>query len=264
VSITSLHVEEAGHGSPVVLIHAGIADSRMWDRQMGELSEHHRVIRYDLAGFGRSPWAGGPFSNVRDLRDLLDSCGVERATVVGCSFGGRVALELAFAHPERVSALVLIAPGLRDYDWSEEVTRFGEEEEAAVDRGDLDAAVELNLRLWVDGPRRGPGAVDPAVRAFVGEMQRDAFRVQLAAFAEDPPPGPEEPLEGFDPSRVEAPTLVLVGDEDVTDMLEIAKLLEREMPNARRVVLPGVAHLPSLERPAEVNRLVLEFLAEAL
>jgi pimeloyl-ACP methyl ester carboxylesterase len=258
---TKLHVDEAGDGSPVVLIHAGVADSRMWDEQMTSFAARHRVIRYDMAGFGRSPLGPGPFSNTRDLRELLDDLGIDRAALVGNSFGGRVALDLAFTHPERVWALVLIAPGLRDHEWSEEVRRFGEEEVAAIERGDLEAAVELNLRLWVDGPRRGPGAIDPAIRAFVAEMQRDVFRVQLEADAQDPPPE-EEPLDGFDLSRIETPALVVVGDEDVVDMLAIAEHLERELPNARRVVLPGVAHLPSLERPAEVDRLVLDFLAE--
>lgn len=245
-----------------MLVHAGIADSRMWEPQMDPFTEQHRVIRCDLAGYGRSPLAGGPYSHVGDVRSLLDRLGVERAAIVGNSLGGRIALELAFAHPERVSSLVLIAPGLRQWDWSEEIRRFGEEEDLALERGDIDAAVELNLRLWVDGPRRSPDAVDAAVRAFVGEMQRDAFRIQLDAFAADPPPGPEEELDGFDPSRVEASTLILVGDEDVIDMLEIAEHLAGRLPNARRVLLPELAHVPSLERPDAVNGLVLDFLAE--
>jgi pimeloyl-ACP methyl ester carboxylesterase len=256
-----LHAEETGSGPPLVLVHAGIADSRMWEPQLGPLAESYRVIRYDLAGYGRSPLPAGPYSHLADLYGLLDRFGIEQTAIVGNSLGGRVALELAFAHPERVSSLVLIAPGLRNWDWSEKIRRCGEDEDAALERGDLEAAVELNLRLWVDGPRRAPDAVDPAVRAFVGEMQADALRVYLAAAAQDPPPGPEEDLDDFDPARVEAPTLILIGDEDVPDMLKIAERLAAELPRGRRVLLPGVAHLPSLEQPDVVTRLLLDFLA---
>jgi len=124
-------------------------------------------------------------------------------------------------------------------------------------------AVELNLALWVDGPRRGPGAVDPAMRARVGEMQRLAFEIQLAADAQDPPPGPEARPEGSR-SDIRAPTLLIVGDEDVTDMLAIVYDLEREIAGARKVVMHGAAHLPSLEQLEKFNRIVREFLSEVL
>ena len=259
----ALYHEEAGAGPAVVLIHEGIADSRMWDRQMRTYAEWFRVVRYDVAGFGRSPLGGGPYSHWRDLVGLLDELGIDRPALVGVSLGGRIALDVALAAPDRVAALVLVAPGLPGWEWSEQVRDFGAAEEAALEAGDLETAVELNLRLWVDGPRRGPDAVDPAMRAFVGEMQRLAFQNDLAAYAQDPPPGPERRPDGV-PADVRAPTLLLVGDEDVPDMLAISEHLEREIPGARRIVLHGVAHVPSLERPDEFDRLVLDFLHSAL
>lgn len=258
-----LYYEVAGSGPAVVLIHAGIADSGMWDRQMATFADSFRVVRYDLAGYGRSPRPGGTYSHSRDLLDLLDELEIERAALVGNSYGGRIALDTALAAPDRVLALVLVDAGLSDWEWSEEVRRFGEEEDAALEAGDLDTAVELNLRLWVDGPARGPEAVDPAVRRFIGDMQRLAFKSLLAAYEQDPPPGPEERPEGV-PADVRAPTLVIVGDEDVPDIVAISELLEREIPGARRVVMRGVAHVPSLERPDEFDRLVLDFLRETV
>jgi pimeloyl-ACP methyl ester carboxylesterase len=258
-----LYHEVAGTGPAVVLVHEGIADSRMWDRQFARWPGSFRVVRYDIAGFGRSPLRGGPFSHSRDLLELLDQLAIEKAALVGGSLGGRIALDTALAAPERVVALVLVAPGLPGWEWSEHVREFGEAEEAALEAGDMDSAVELNLRLWVDGPRRGPDAVDPAVRAFVGRMQRLAFENLEAAYAQDPPPGPEERPDGV-PADVRAPTLLVVGDEDVPDMLAISERLERELPDARRVVMQGVAHVPSLERPDEFERIVLGFLRETL
>src|SRR5919202_4219492 len=127
----------------------------MWVHQLPMLEPELTVVRIDQRGFGRSPLPSGRFSHVDDVVSVLDELGLARATVVGASFGGRVALELAGAHPERVVRLVLVAPGLGGHDWSEVVTRFNEEEEAAYEAGDLDRATDLNVRLWVDGPRRG-------------------------------------------------------------------------------------------------------------
>src|SRR6266508_3963747 len=133
-----LHYDDVGSGPAIVLVHAGIADSRMWDEQVAAFSDAFRVVRYDIAGYGRSPLRGGPFSHWRDLVALLDELGIEQAALVGNSFGGRIALDVAIAAPERVSALVLVAPGLGGWDWSAEMRRFDELEDEALEAGDLD------------------------------------------------------------------------------------------------------------------------------
>jgi 3-oxoadipate enol-lactonase len=257
-----LYAQVAGEGPPVVLVHEGICDSRMWNPQWETYARDHRVLRLDLRGFGRSPLEAGRFSNARDLIRVLEKDGFERATLVGGSLGGRVVLEVAAARPELVAALVLIAPGLPGHDWSPEVRASWEEEEAALEAGDLDEAVEVNLRTWVDGPRRSPEEVDPSVRKRVGEMQRRAFELQL-------PVGKDAEEELLVPDladrvgEIRAPTLVVVGDEDVPDMHAIADRLVREISGARRATIADTAHVPSLERPREFDELVLPFLTEA-
>jgi len=243
----------------VVLIHAGICDSRMWDPQWETFRPSHRVLRYDMRGFGRSPVGPGSYSNAGDLIDLLEQQGVAKASLVGVSMGGRVALEVAIARPELVDALVLVGAGFPGHDWSAEMNAADEAEMAALKRGDLDAAVEVTLRTWVDGPRRRPEDVDSDVRARVAEMQRRAYELQLPVWET----AEEEPLVGDLSERVgevDAPTLVLVGEEDVRDMHEIAGRLERELPNARRASIANTAHVPSMERPREFDQLVLPFL----
>ena len=251
--------EMHGSGPTVTLIHEGIADRRMWRETLPVLAPDFTVLTYDQRGFGDSSLPSGPATYVDDLRGLLDHLGLERTTLVGASLGGRVALELALLQSERVDGLVLAAAGLADWDWSDEVKRFGEEEEEAYESGDLDRAVELNLKLWVDGPRRTSDAVDPAMRAFVGQMQRRAFEIPLP----DPPPTASPPLEP--PARerlgdIAIPTLVVVGDEDVEDMKQIADVLAERIPGARKVTLPDTAHMIPLERPQEFNRILLDFL----
>lgn len=258
--MSELYREEAGEGPAVVLVHEAIADSRMWDPQWETFPTAHRTIRFDQRGYGRSPIEPGVYSHAGDLVALLDVLGLDRTSLVGGSLGGRVALEVAVAQPERIEKLVLMDAGLPGHAWSEETQAGWAEEEAALERGDLDAAVEVNLRMWVDGPHRSAANVDADMRARVGEMQRRAFELQMAV-AED---AREELLVPDLSDRLEevrAPTLVLTGDEDHDDIQSIANLLAEKIPDARRTSIPRAAHIPSLERPDEFDRVVLDFLA---
>jgi pimeloyl-ACP methyl ester carboxylesterase len=253
-----LYAEVAGEGPEIVLLHEGICDSRMWDAQWEKFTRSHRVLRFDFRGYGRSPLQPGPYAGGRDVIDLLDRYGFERTALVGVSLGGRVALEIALAAPERIAALVLVGSGLPGHDWSPRMHAIWEEEEAAVRAGDLDRAVEISLRTWVDGPRRQPDDVDSGVRAHVAEMQRRAFELQQVA-GED-----EEELLVEDVAQrlgeIEVPTLVLIGEEDQPDLHAIADRLAREIPGARLETIANTAHVPSMERPEEFDRLVLGFL----
>jgi 3-oxoadipate enol-lactonase len=257
-----LYAEVAGEGPAIALVHEGICDSRMWDSQWDLFTRAHRVLRLDLRGFGRSPLGPGRFSNARDLIETLEEHGFERAALVGVSLGGRVALEVAVARPELVSVLVLVAPGLPGQEPTEEIRAAWTDEEAALEAGDVGSAVEVCLRTWVDGPRRRPEDVDPAVRERVGEMQRRAFELQL-------PVGDDVEEELLVPDlaqrlgEIQAPTLVVVGEEDQPYMHAIADRLEREIPDVRRATIANTAHVPSMERPREFDELVLPFLEEA-
>ncbi len=96
----------------MVLLHAGVADARMWDPLLAALTARFRVVRLDFRGFGRSPWAADkPSTDASDVADVLDSLGVSGAAVVGASHGGRVALELATARADLVGRLVLLNAG---------------------------------------------------------------------------------------------------------------------------------------------------------
>jgi 3-oxoadipate enol-lactonase len=259
-----LWYEEAGSGPALVLTHAGVADSSMWDELVEPLAERHRVIRYDLPGYGRSLLQPGPRSHVDDLRALLDRLGVERASMVGLSHGGRVDLEFALEHPERVDALVLVAPGLPEHEWSEEAEKASEEEDRLFEEGDLDGAAEVNLRIWVDGPRRGPDAV-PEVRERVRTMVMRSFELYRKVL-EEGEPGPVARLDPPAMARlgeIRVPTLIVVGDADVPDILAICDQLAAGIPGSRMVVYEDVAHMLPMERPDEFAQLVLDFLAAA-
>jgi len=228
-----------------VLLHAGVADSRMYRQQLETLAP---ARAFDLPGFGSTPEGTGTLDFCAFVRDRLPN---EPVALVGTSLGGRVALELTLESPERVAALVLIGAGLDGHEWSDEVRAAWQEEEDAIERGDLDAAVEVNVRTWLADDAA------PDVRALVTDMQRKAFELQL---------GHEADVAQLDPpastrlAEIRVPTLVVTGDEDVRDIHEIADKLAAEIPDAERATIAGSGHLPSLERPDEFDRLVLGFL----
>jgi pimeloyl-ACP methyl ester carboxylesterase len=232
----------------------------MWEPQWAEYAKRFRVVRFDLRGFGQSPAAVGTYSMAGDVVELLESLELGPATLVGVSLGGAVAMETTIARPDLVSRLVVVAPGLRGFEMSDETKAGWDEEEAAMERGDVDETVEINMRMWVDGPSRSPDEVDPEVRRKVAEMQRRAIEIYLEA-GEEGEPRPLVEDWGERLGEIKVPTLVLVGDLDRPEMLEIAERLEAEIPNARRETITGAAHVPSMERPDEFDRLVLEFLA---
>ncbi len=249
-----LFYEVAGEGPAVVLIHAGIADSRMWDGQFEAFAREFRVIRYDARGYGRSDMPAGPFAHRDDLHGLLRLLGVERAALVGLSMGGSTAIDFTLEHAKMVSSLVPVAAGLGGFQYSESMARADAEEEAAFERGDMEAVYEINLRTWVDGPGRPPDAVDSTIRETVRQMQRDA-----STSTEGQPRRLDPPAIGR-LAEIAAPTLVIAGDADMPDMLVIADLLASSIGGAQKAIVPGIAHMVNMERSTEFNRLVLEFL----
>jgi len=253
-----LHYEEAGSGQPVVLLHAGIADSRMWDAQFDVFAAHYRVVRYDMRGFGRSTTPTMPYAHVSDLVALLDHLGIERPILIGASQGGRVALEFALLHPERTAALVLSAPGLRGYDYSDAVAHYAEANDAAWEAGDIALATDLDMRMWVDGPRRRVEAVDPAFRERARLLVEHVYHTASVDVPEQPPE-----LSLVDRlSSIQAPGLILVGEYDVPDFVNIAGMVAFALENADKVMIAGAAHLLPMELPDEFNRHVLAFLKD--
>ncbi|HEV8490139.1 MAG TPA: alpha/beta hydrolase [Candidatus Limnocylindrales bacterium] len=252
-----------GDGEPVVFIHAGVADRRMWEPQWTAFAGAFRAIRYDARGFGETLPPGGPWAHHDDLAALLDELALERVHLVGASLGAGIAVELALARPSTVASLVLVAPGGALIGEPPDVLRsVWRAEGEALDRGDLDEAVEINLHAWVDGPARSPEAVEPEIRSFVGRMQRHAF--ELPGWDADVAPESElDPSAADRLDELRIPVLVVVGMADWPPILEVAERIGREVPAARVVRWAGVAHLPSLERPTEFERLVREFVLAA-
>ncbi|MFE9694406.1 alpha/beta fold hydrolase [Micromonospora sp. NPDC005806] len=259
VNGAQLAYDEAGNGSPVVLVHAGIADRRMWRGQLTALATRHRVIVPDLRGYGDSELPPAPFAHHDDVIGLLDALGVERAALVGCSFGGRVAVDTALAYPERISALALFGAPVSGNEWSEETEQLWEELVGDVDPADFAATAAGEVRFWVVGPTRKPEDVDPELIRFAEEMDRRALAAEQALSAVEV--GELDPPAIDRLSELRMPVLVGAGADDLADIRRLADRIAAEAPHGVRLPdVPDTAHLLPLEKPEPVNAALLDFL----
>ena len=257
----SLHYEAIGHGDLVILIHGGFLAGRMWDPQMEVFAKPYRVVRYDVRGYGRSASEARTFSHVGDLSKLLTALEIEKAILVGLSLGGGIATDFTLEHPEMVSALVLAAPGIGGFDEnSDELEKLSRLMRDAHNQGDIDLTVEYFQQAWNDGPRRSPFEMDSDLR----ERLRKSISDNVARW------NPDLTIDKLDPparrrlSEIRVPVLAVVGDLDMPDIIDMVAAIERDVPGASTITIPGVAHMVNMEKPDEFNRVVLEFLAKRL
>jgi len=257
VNNTRLYYEVAGTGHPLVLIHGGLVNRRLWDDQLAVFAQHYKVIRFDIRSFGDSAPITAetpPYSLEEDLYSLLKFLGIEKTYVLGLSMGGAMAIDFTLMYPEMVDALIPAAMGLSGFEGEEPWTEVDE----ALKRGDVAQAVELNLRMWTDGPLRTADQVDPDVREKVRVMTTRNFEHPEEENATQP--RTLEPPAISRLSEIHVPTLIIIGDQDVLDILKIADILEKGIPGARIEVIHGTAHHLNMEKPQEFNRIVLDFL----
>jgi pimeloyl-ACP methyl ester carboxylesterase len=256
-------------GAPaVVLLHAGVADRRVWHGVLERLEDDELdLVAYDRRGYGETPRATTAFRHVDDLVAVLDAAGADRAVLVGNSRGGALALDLALAHPDRVAAVLLIGAAVsgmtdegEDIDWVVDEATGGilRAHEAAERAGDVEEQVRLELHLWLDGPTAPEGRVGGAARELAADMDR---RILAAGAAED------EGDSGLDAwhrlGEITVPVLATWGDLDLPPDQPFYELTAQRLGDARTRVLPGTAHLPSLDAPAVVAGLVREAAALA-
>lgn len=244
----TLHYLDEGDGPTVVFVHAGVADLRMWDQPTAALlASGRRVVRCDLRGYGSTPLEpGASYSDAEDVLALVQDLGVTSFALVGASYGGYVAQQVASADPERVERLVLVCAAGDLCEPDVGLRAFWGEEGRLLDAGDIDGATELNTATWL-----GPAADDDA-RTLVRTMQRTAFEHQLAAG--DDVHDRELPVT---PEVLVMPVTMIVGAHDFDFFRDTARALVDRLPRAELVELEWAGHLPTLERPDEGGRVLL-------
>ncbi len=220
-----IHYRREGAGFPILMFHAGIADSRMWQPQADEFAKQFDVIRPDMRGFGDSELPPRRWSPVGDVIALIE---------------------------------VLVGPSVSGANFGKKYPELFAEIRAADDAKDHAALNEAEARLFLDGPRRPPGHVGGELRELFLDMNG---RTMNNDFERAPMEELEPPAAGR-LSEITAPTLVVIGDEDIPPIFDNVELVLDSIKGARKAVIHDAAHLPNLEHPAEFNRIVLDFLME--
>jgi pimeloyl-ACP methyl ester carboxylesterase len=260
-----LYYEVSGEGHPVLLIHAGVADSSMWDAQFNLFRKYYRAIRYDSRGFGKSRTDTTDYSNRQDIIDLFKHLGLERAIVIGISRGGQIAIDFTLEHPESVSALIPVAAGLSGFDYqsdSGEKTRREFEIFAHMDelweKKAFDELADLEAHVWADGPSQPVGRADPKIYQYIHNIVRANYTRQDGKATAQPLAPPAAGRLG----EIHVPTLILVGDCDETVTLAMADKLGSDIPGAVKIIFTGAAHMLPMEQPDKFNAVVLDFLSK--
>jgi 3-oxoadipate enol-lactonase len=248
-----------GEGPAVALLHPGLWDRRTWDREAETFAEAgFRVVRHDARGYGGSSrLTGEPYSHVRDLLELLDRLQVDAVALVGCSMGGATALDFTLEHPDRVWALVAIAPGMSGFEPTPEEEAWWDERDgpvqAAIEAGDIERAEDLRLEVWA--PLGTSDEAGAKIRQIAFDNIHEVMMDESAEEGIDPPAAGRL-------GEIRVPTLVIEAEHDPPDMRRLVQQLVRGIPGARHVTIDA-DHVVNLRAPEAFESAVLPFLKEA-
>ncbi len=255
---TQMYYEVAGSGHPLIMVHAGVADNRMWDDQFDVFAEHYRVIRFDQRGFGQTKPVDGEFRRYEDIYALLKFIGIEQTYLMGCSMGGGACINFALEHPDMAKALITIGSGPAGFQFDMPPIPIRDALIAAEIAGDLEKVNEYEGQLWLDGPNAPPGRVGGVVREKMLSMNRIALQNEQLELGTEVSP---TPLAIKRLHELKLPTLIIYGDLDTAYIQAAGKYMAAHINGAKQVIMPGVAHLPSMEQPQALNQHVLTFLS---
>jgi pimeloyl-ACP methyl ester carboxylesterase len=257
-----IYYETAGKGIPLVMIHAGVADSRQWNNEFTNFAQRYQVIRYDMRGYGRSEPVGGEFSHMRDLVSLLNALEVrEPLILMGCSMGGGLAMDFALTVPSRARALIMVDAGPSGLELDVPTISKFTDAEKAFEAGDLDLVAEIETQIWFDGMDRTPEQVNPEMRKLLYDMNRLALSYEVRNLGIRQP---NTQIPAFDRlGDLNIPVLVIVGAYDTAYILAAADYMTEKIQSATKVIIQDAAHLPNMDQPYEFQGIVNDFLDES-
>ena len=254
-----IYYEAAGKGIPLVMIHAGVADSRQWNNEFAFFARNYQVIRYDMRGYGKSEPVDGEFSHLGDLISLLDTLELhEPLVMMGCSMGGGLAMDFALTYPSRAKALIMVDAGPSGLELNVPTPAKFAEVEKAFEAGELDLVAEIETQIWFDGMDRTPEQVNQAMRKLVYEMNRKALSHEVRQLGKRLPNTQSPAFDRL--TALDIPVLVIVGAHDTPYVLAAADYMIEKLQSARKVIIKDAAHLPNMDQPHEFQGIVKAFL----
>jgi pimeloyl-ACP methyl ester carboxylesterase len=254
-----IYYETAGKGIPLVMIHAGVADSRQWNNEFTAFAQSYQVIRYDMRGYGKSEPVEGEFSHMSDLASLLDALEIHDSVVLmGCSMGGGLAMDFALTYPARARALIMVDSGPSGLELDVATPSKFAEAEKAFEEGNLDLVAEIETQIWFDGMDRTPHQVNPAMRSLLYDMDRLALSHEVRQLGKRLPNSQTPAFDRL--GDLDIPVLVIVGAHDTAYILAAADYMIDKIRSAKKATIEDAAHLPNMDQPHEFQEIVKDFL----
>ncbi|MRV73798.1 alpha/beta fold hydrolase [Duganella sp. FT92W] len=250
VSGAKLYAEESGHGEPLIFLHGHSFDRRQWQPQVAAFARRHRVIRYDLRGYGRSsdPAEGQAFLHAEDLRQLMDALGIRRAHLAGLSLGGFVVTDFIALYPERVLSATMAGGDFFDVPGPDEPwTAAGLEQRQAEIASIRKQGIVQFKQQWLDGLVNRSGSGRDALRQPLWRMI-DEWRAWQPLHVEPRLLLGRSVRQRLADVRPAMPVLIVRGDREDT-----AFALREQLPQAQVAVLQDCGHVSSLERPEQFS-----------
>ena len=255
-----LYYEVTGMGTPLVMIHAGVADSRMWNNEFAYFAQSNQVIRYDMRGYGKSEPVEGEFSHLSDLDLLLETLGIhEPIVIMGCSMGGGLAMDFALTYPSKVKALVMVDSGPSGLELDVPTPSKFADAEKAFESGDLDLVAEIETQIWFDGMGRTPEQVNPTMRKLLYDMNRLVLSHEVKGLGKRLPNTDTRAFNLLE--RLNIPVLIIVGSHDTPYILAAAEYMKEKITFANKITIEDAAHLPNMDQPQEFQNVLEKFLS---
>ncbi len=253
----ALYYETKGEGVPVVFLHGGFGDRRMWNDQFAEFAKYYYVVRYDQRGFGKSQKPTAPYSPVSDLEMLLDHLKIDKAHLVGNSMGGYLAIDFAIQKPSRVRSITVVAAGPSGLETPKEDT----DRMMAVFKIAKDEGLNKATAMWIQNPMVAVTSKLPKTAPLLKTMIEDnaaIFEMRFWPFEQSNPPAVKRLNE------IKVPSLIIIGDKDTPAVQTAAEAAATGIADAKKVVMKDTDHLPQMDNPDEFNRTLKEFLSTAV
>ena len=258
-----LYYEIAGTGTPSMMIHAGVADSRQWNNEFAYFSQSNQVIRYDMRGYGKSEPVEGEFNHMSDLVSLLDALGIhEPIIIMGCSMGGGIAMDFALTYPPRAKALIMVDSGPSGLELDVPTPSKFADAEKAFESGNLDLVAEIETQIWFDGMGRTPERVNPTMRELLYEMDRLALSHEVKELGKRLPNTETAAFNRLESINISV--LIIIGSHDTPYMIAAADYMKEKVKFANKIIIDDAAHLPNMDQPQEFRKIVKKFLSSKL
>ena len=257
----NIFYEQSGSGTPLIMIHAGVADSRQWNNEFPHFSENFQTFRYDMRGYGKSEPVDSTFSHLGDLTALVDALDIDPPFILmGCSMGGSFAMDYALANPGQVKALIMVGSGPSGLELDVDQPEIFSEVGKAFETGDLDRVAELETQIWFDGMDRTPDQVDQDMRQLAYEMNRIAIGHEVKELGTRQENADKPAFNRLD--EIDFPVLIIVGSQDIPYMHATADYMTERVDSAQKIIIKNAAYLPNMDQPEQFQKIVSQFLAD--